>query len=67
MKEVIDLKLEIFLFLGVLSEAGSVVPNHLFMRSLNQSEVRVPVEEVVLLKENGVGLLLVLGEVPDGL
>ncbi len=67
MKEVIDLKLQIFLFLGLLSEAGSVVPNHLVMRSLNQSEVRVPVEEIVLLKENGVGLLLVLGEVPDGL
>lgn len=67
MKEVIDLKLQIFLFLRLLSEAGSVVPNHLVMRSLNQSEVRVPVEEVVLLKENGVGLLLVLGEVPDGL
>lgn len=64
MKEVIDLKLQIFLLLRLLSAA---VPSHLVMRTLNQSEVGVPVEEIVFLEKNGIGLLLVLGEVADGL
>lgn len=61
MKESVNLKLEVFLLLGLFLSFAQ----HLIVCAFHECEIGVPIEEVVLLKEKGVGLLLVLREVTD--
>jgi len=63
MKEGVNLKLQVFLLLGLFLS----LTQHLIVRAFHECEIGVPIEEVVLLEEKGVGLLLVLREVPNGL
>jgi hypothetical protein len=63
MKKGIYLELKIFLLLSLFL----TFTHHLIVSALHQSEIGVPIEKVIFLKKDCIGLLFIFGEVANGL